>query len=927
MTKLKPTYDDLVARVALLEEQQQRLLQKNLQQVAATMAGAEALQRTLEKFSALAALVPGVIYQYRSYPDGRSCFPFASPGMNDIYEVTPEEVRQDATPVFGRLHPDDYDRIVASIQESARVLQPFHCEFRVVLPRQGLQWRLCDAMPVRMDDGGTLWHGIISDITERKQAEEALQESAERHRTILQTAMDGFWLADTNGRVLDVNESYCRMSGYAAQELRRMRISDLEAIDSAEDIASRMQRTILHGEASFESRHRRKDGSLFDVAVNVQYRPTEGGRFVAFVRDITASNRAAEALRASQERYRQLFELSSDALLLLSIDTGLVIEANSMASQLYGYDRDELLTRKSVDLSAEPEETQRRILEAQTLSDQVVSVPVRLHRKKDGTIFPVEITARHFVLDERPVLLVACRDISDRKKAEKHLAYVMTAVESTSEAIGITDGHGQHVYQNKSLSDLFEYATAEELEAAGGGRAAVHDPEVARSMFDAITHGRSWAGELEMVTKSGRVFPAYERADAIKDQEGNVIGLIGIISDITERKQAEQEKARLEGQLQQAQKMESVGRLAGGVAHDFNNMLAVILGHTAMALEVVDPAQPLHANLVEIRTAASRSAALTQQLLAFARKQTVAPRILDLNETVEGMLKMLQRLIGENVDLRWQPGAGLWRVRVDPTQIDQIVANLCVNARDAIANVGKLSIETGNCTLDDAYCAAHPAVVPGDYVRLAVSDDGCGMDKETQSHLFEPFFTTKATGKGTGLGLATVYGIVKQNNGFINVHSEPGSGTTFTIYLPRLSGEARQAGTKGSEGGALRGHETVLLVEDEPAILRLTKLLLERLGYSVLAACTPGEAIRLAREHPGEIHLLMTDVVMPEMNGRDLAKNLLRLYPSIRRLFMSGYTADVIASHGVLDEGVNFLQKPFTVEDLAAKLREALERK
>jgi signal transduction histidine kinase len=378
-------------------------------------------------------------------------------------------------------------------------------------------------------------------------------------------------------------------------------------------------------------------------------------------------------------------------------------------------------------------------------------------------------------------------------------------------------------------------------------------------------------------------------------------------------------------QLMQAQKLESVGRLAGGVAHDFNNMLGVILGHTELALGQVDPAQPLHGDLEEIQQAAQRSTGLTRQLLAFARKQTIAPKVLDLNESITGMLKMLQRLIGEDIDLRWRPEAGLWPVRVDPSQLDQILANLCVNARDAITDVGKVTIETANGVFDAAYSAARAGFVPGEYVRIAVSDDGCGMDEETLAHIFEPFFTTKSVGTGTGLGLATVYGIVKQNGGFIYVYSEPGQGTTFTIYLPRHAGKAEAARTDGVAEPLARGHETILLVEDERAILEMTKEMLERQGYVVLAAGTPGAAIRLAKAYPGEIHLLMTDVVMPEMNGGDLATNLLALQPHLKRLFMSGYTSDVIAHRGVLHEGVQFIEKPFSMKGLAAKVREALE--
>jgi PAS domain S-box-containing protein len=401
-------------------------------------------------------------------------------------------------------------------------------------------------------------------------------------------------------------------------------------------------------------------------------------------------------------------------------------------------------------------------------------------------------------------------------------------------------------------------------------------------------------------------------------------GIASHIGAALMRKQAEEEQIKLQSQLVQAQKMESVGRLAGGVAHDFNNMLAVILGYTEIAMDQVNTAQPLFAALREIRKAAERSADLTRQLLAFARKQTIAPRVLDLNETVDGMLKMLRRLIGEDIDLVWKPGRNLGPVKVDPSQIDQLLANLCVNARDAILGVGRVTIETDAAAFDEAYCADHAGFVPGEYVLLAVSDNGCGMDQETLGHLFEPFFTTKSVGKGTGLGLATVYGMVQQNNGFVNVYSEPGQGTTFRVYLPRHSAKTAPLSEKAPGRSAERGHETILLVEDEPAILKMATMMLDRLGYTVVGAKTPGEAVRLAEAHAGGIHLLVTDVVMPEMNGRDLAKHLLSLHPNLKCLFMSGYTADVIANQGVLAAGVQFIQKPFSLKDLAAKLRQVL---
>jgi two-component system cell cycle sensor histidine kinase/response regulator CckA len=409
------------------------------------------------------------------------------------------------------------------------------------------------------------------------------------------------------------------------------------------------------------------------------------------------------------------------------------------------------------------------------------------------------------------------------------------------------------------------------------------------------------------------------------DSAGKPAKIIGILRDITERHRAEREREHLQAQLTQAQKMESIGRLAGGVAHDFNNMLTAIEGNVSLALDQLPPYSPLRDYLEEAQKCARRSADLTRQLLAFARKQTVTPKLLDLNETLEGMLKMLRRLIGEEINLIWAPGINLWPVKIDPGQIDQIVANLCVNARDAIDGVGKLTLETGTGVFDETWCASHEAYLPGEYVYLSVSDNGCGIASSVLPQIFEPFFTTKSAGKGTGLGLATVYGIVKQNNGFIDVQSEPFRGTTFKIFLPRHTGQDGERAANPSQlaGG---GHETILVVEDEAAILMLARRTLQRRGYTVLTAGTPSQAIRMAGEHEGRIHLLITDVIMPEMNGRDLARRLHASYPEIKRLFMSGYTADVIANHGVLDEKIPFIQKPFTVEALAQKVRETLEK-
>jgi PAS domain S-box-containing protein len=430
--------------------------------------------------------------------------------------------------------------------------------------------------------------------------------------------------------------------------------------------------------------------------------------------------------------------------------------------------------------------------------------------------------------------------------------------------------------------------------------------------------------EKEYRRKDGTVFPVELRTFLLVDNNGAPEGVSAIVRDVSERKKVEADQAKLQEQLHQARKMESVGQLAGGVAHDFNNMLSVIIGYAELALRKLEPPPPLDSYFQEIVKAGRRSAEMTLQLLAFARKQNIAPKIIDLNAAVGGMLKMLRRLIGEDIELKWMPGRELWPVKMDPSQMDQLLANLCVNARDAIKDVGKITIETGTISFDEAYCAERAGFVPGDFVLLAVSDNGQGMERDILDKIFEPFFTTKAVGQGTGLGLATVYGVVKQNNGFINVYSEPDVGTTFRIYLPRQTGEIEELREENNKVMPLGKGETLLVVEDEPTILTLNKVMLEQLGYVVLAAGSPDEALQLAEARRNDIRLLITDVIMPEMNGRVLSRLVATCCPGIKTLFMSGYTANVIAHRGVLDEGVCFIAKPFATRELAVKVHEML---
>jgi len=426
------------------------------------------------------------------------------------------------------------------------------------------------------------------------------------------------------------------------------------------------------------------------------------------------------------------------------------------------------------------------------------------------------------------------------------------------------------------------------------------------------------------VRKDGSIRIHQANTVFIRNQAGEITGFRALVRDITEKIKAEEERAKIEQQLQQAQKMESVGRLAGGVAHDFNNMITVILGYAELIKLRLPPDSSLLKDIGEIEKAAIRSRDMTRQLLAFSRKAIIAPKNINLNSLIADTQKTILRLLGEDIDLKFYPGKDLWKIKVDPSQMEQILINLAVNARDSMPHGGKLTIETENVRLNDAYCKMHAGFIPGYYALLGVSDEGIGMDKETLQQIFEPFFTTKEMGKGTGLGLSMVYGIVQQNNGFINVYSEPGKGTTFKIYIPR-SDEEIVVQEVEEEPPAAASTGTILLVEDDNMVRRLTTDMLEAIGYQTVSAGSPHEAMALIEKHEGQIDLIITDVVMPGMSGKELIEKIEAVRPGMRVLYMSGYTTNVIAHRGVLDEGVNFIQKPFSIGDLARKINSILK--
>ena len=679
--------------------------------------------------------------------------------------------------------------------------------------------------------------------------------------------------------------------------------------------------------------------TLSDQVGLIAFRNLQQGRYI-FER-----NETEKKLLENENKIQSVFRSAPTGIGVVS--DRIIMQVNKRLCEMLGYDADELVNRSTQMLypTEEAYELVGRDKYTQIEDHGTGTVETRWKRK-DGTVIDVLLSSTPIDLSDlsKGVTFTAL-DITKSIETQKRLSIEsenLSAIFNSAPNILALINKKMQIEQCNHKGLSFAGKSAEKIRGLLGGEAfnCIH-------AFDGKGCGRNPVctqcpirSRVVSTFQTGEPHHEEEcRKDFLIDGENKELDLLVStvlltiddtkkvllsISDITNLKEAERQQEKLQNQLTQAQKMESVGRLAGGVAHDFNNMLSVIIGRTEMLLEDTDPDLPLYADLMEIKGAAKRSADVTRQLLAFARKQTVAPKVIDLNETVASILKMLRRLIGENIDLVWSPGEELWPVKIDPSQLDQILANLSVNAKDAITDEGKLTIETCNVILDKIYCDNHPGFYPGAFVQLTVSDNGCGMDQEILKNLFEPFYTTKGVEKGTGLGLATVYGIVKQNDGFINVYSEPDEGTSFKIYLPRHTAAGEIVHATDNVESFLYGNELILLVEDELSILKMTAIMLKRLGYNVLTASTPVEAINMAREHSNDIHLLLTDIVMPEMNGRDLFKSLRSINPNLKCLFMSGYTANVIAHHGVLDEGLNFIQKPFSRMDLSVKLRAVL---
>ena len=895
------------------------------------------LKASEEKFRTI--FENSVVGFFQSTPEGR--FVSVNPAFSEMLKYnSPEDVVSTVTDIVKQYYvePEDRDLYKKILKQNGKV-DGF--EFRARC-KDGNEIWVSNSTKAYFDENGNVvrYEGVVNDITKRKQAEFALADSERKWRNVLvNTPQIGIAL-DPDARIVFANEHFLKLTGWEEQEVLGRNWFDMFIPEQVRETVRQVFHMVMSQKdplsfINYENEIITRDGELRNVSwSNVLTKDVQGNILdvTCLGIDLTERRQAEEELKRSEANYRLLVENQTDLVVKVDLQGRFLFVSPSFC-RLFGKSEEDLLGSPFMPLLHEEDRgSTAEAMKALYSPPHTAYVEQRAHTKEGWRWLAWADTA---VLDNEgkvKEIIGVGRDITERKQADRALREseerLRVNFHYAPVGMAVIDAETRFLEVNRQICQTLGYAPEELIGRSFNDFTHQEDRDGGQERWRQLLAGDINFNQAEKryVHKSGKIVWSIVTNSLIRDEEGRPRYFVSHLLDISAQKQAQEDSVRLEKQLQQAQKMESVGRLAGGVAHDFNNMLSVILGYTELALEQSGDNEPLHDALKEIQKAGQRSKDVTRQLLAFARKQTISPKVIDINQAVEGMTIMLQRLIGEDIDLVWLPDHNLWPVKMDPSQIDQVMANLCVNARDAISGVGKITIETGKAIFDDVYCADHPGFDPGDFVMLAVSDNGCGMDKQTLANLFEPFFTTKDVDKGTGLGLATVYGIVKQNNGFINVYSEPGQGTTFKIYLPRYrTAKMEFLPEKVKEPQTERGQETILLVEDEPSILKMTTMMLERLGYQVVAAKTPGEAIRLAQEHTGKIDLLVTDVVMPEMNGRDLAKNILSIHPNLIRLFMSGYTANVIAHHGVLDKGVNFIQKPFSREELGAKVREALD--
>jgi PAS domain S-box-containing protein len=765
------------------------------------------------------------------------------------------------------------------------------------------------------------------DITDRKRVEQALGERERQFRALTENSKIGVY-SIRDGKIAYANPALANGIGYEIDEI--IGADPLKFVDPRDHalVAEnfRRRREYETPPDSYVFRARCKNGAtkhieVFPALVEMDGPPTIIGHMV----DVTARKHAEEALREANQHFLSVASCVPDVIWSMDL-SGRFTYVSPSVERTYGWTVEECLKFTREDWRTRAHFEKDAILIKQELENalsphdrnRVVTVESE-HMRKDGTTFWVEISASLiWSEDGRPVGMTGiARDITERKRAEEERMRLAAAIEQAAETVVITDASANILYANPAFERTTGYTVAEGLgKNPRFLKSSKQDNNFYREMWDVLTRGEVWRGRFYNQRKDGALYLEDATISPVRNESGRIVNYIAVKLDVTR-------EAELQTQLSQAQKMESVGRLAGGVAHDFNNLLTIINGYSRMALNKLRADDPLREQLEEILKAGESATGLTRQLLAFSRQQVLQPRVLDLNRVVEGMQSMLQRLVGEDVDVRVALKADGAMVHADPHQLEQVIMNLAVNARDAMPNGGHLFIETNLVQWDESYAKSYPDIRAGRYALLAVSDTGAGINEATRQRIFEPFFTTKGTGQGTGLGLSMVQGIVAQSGGHVNVYSEPGRGTTFKIYLPALAGAVADP-EKGGTALVSHGTETILVVEDQAKVRTFAVAVLKDYGYRVMAAANAVEALTICEREDTRIDMVLTDVVMPQMSGVELVIQLAALRPGIKTLLMSGYTDNVMVQHALLSEGAHFIEKPFSPKDLARRVREVL---
>jgi len=876
----------------------------------------EALQESEARYRAI--VESQTEFVSRKTSDGRLTF------VNDAYCRQFGKTREEllGTNITGFLVEEDRHALHEkdlSLTPENPIITSEHREYR---PDGSIAWYHWTSRGI-FDEKGQLieMQAVGRDVTRRKQAEEALRESEARYRAIVEIQTEFVARTTPDGRLTFVNDAYCRQFGQTREQLLGTKYIGFLVEEDRQAVREMvLSLTSENPVATEEHREYRPDGSIAWYQWTRRGIFDEQGQLIevqSVGQDITERKEAEEALRESEARFQRLAEAAFEGIAIT--DQGTVIDVNDQVGKMLRWEPTELIGKSAIEFVA-PES--RELVQKNMMSGYEGSYE-HMAVRKDGSTFPVEVRAKAFPYKGRMLRVTAMRDITQRKEAEEALRRseerFSRAFHLNPSAIAITTlEEGCYLDVNQTFLKIHRYRREEVVgHTSAELNLWVEAADRARIVQALREDGQVRNQEVLFRVKSGEVRVALTSLEIIElDQEPHILSMF---LDITERKQ-------LEEQLRQTQKMEAIGQLTAGIAHDFNNLLLVINGFAELMHLELTPDDPHQESLAKILHSGKRASDLVNQLLTFSRKQVIEPRLLDLNTTVVEMNKMMRRIIGEKIELETKLEPDLWLVKIDPSQIEQIIINLAINARDAMPDGGRLTIETSKIILDDNYVAQHLESQPGEHVLLAVNDTGHGMSEEIKSRIFDPFFTTKEQHKGTGLGLATVYGIIRQNGGNIWVNSEEGVGTTFKIYLPREI-EPTSLLIPYSEAvvKTVTGTETILIVEDDPAVRHLIGEVLVGQGYTLLEAQDGSEALQLAAQYKSTIHLLLTDVIMPGMNGPVLAKKLSQLRADLRVLFMSGYADSTVRDQNVLNPNTNLLQKPFSPIALTRKVREVLD--